>query len=36
MKSDLITRKMLIIFLVATNAVILLYLILKAFNLVIF
>lgn len=36
MKDDLITRKMLIVFLVITNGIILLYLILKALNLVSF
>lgn len=36
MKDDLLTRKLLIIFLVATNAIILLYLILKSFHLVSF
>ncbi len=36
MKDDLITRKMLIVFLVATNVLILMYLILKAFDLVSF
>lgn len=36
MKDDLITRKLLIAFLIATNGLILIYLVLKAFNFVSF